>query len=505
MILRFDDFKLDTEHYELRYHGQLRNVEPLVFNLIAHFAQHPDQVFSRDDLIEAIWSGRIVSDATVSTCVKNARKALNDSGNNPTYLKTVRGRGFRFTATVSQTTKEPTTATTRIATTEPSLLILPLRTFTDEPAINTLAASLALNLSTILTRIPLLRLSTQTSYYSAQAITPTARELHEELGIDYVLEGNVQQLVENQYRFNIQLVDAKTGFQLWAEQFTIAGSLNEALDKSVIAIIAKLEPQLHRAIYNTVRASDADPNARQLYLEAYSILALKGWHHDTFSAAGDLLRHSCKLDSEFALAAASLALVMGLGNRIGLMADPEKAKAEALAAAERSLYLDSMDSNVLGLTGCALADIGHVDRSVPILKNAIEINPANPQGWAALGSAYLLQHKIAEAIQHLSHGIHISPLDSRLSLWGSLLALSHLLTKDIQTARQQAELACQRDDRSYLPRVVLAAVQLADAQPKSALAALNEAYRIFPNLSHWQIVLLVGHKLGDDLLQLKRI
>ncbi|MCB1719753.1 MAG: tetratricopeptide repeat protein, partial [Candidatus Competibacteraceae bacterium] len=166
--------------------------------------------------------------------------------------------------------------------------------------------------------------------------------------------------------------------------------------------------------------------------------------------------------------------------------------------------LDNMDSTVLGLSGCALADIGQVDRSIPILRNAVELNPANAQAWAALGAACLLQKRIDEAITHLRHGIRISPLDSRLSIWGALLAITLMLAKDIDGARQQGEWACQRDDRSYLPRVVLAAVNLVDNDRERALKALNDAYRIKPDLSSMQIEFLVGRTLGKSLLELKQ-
>ena len=100
MILTFGEFELDIDRFELRRNGQPRKVEPKVFDLMAHFAKNPGQVFSRDELIAAVWHGRVVSDATVSTCIKSARKALGDSGDTQRYIKTVRGRGFRFAADV---------------------------------------------------------------------------------------------------------------------------------------------------------------------------------------------------------------------------------------------------------------------------------------------------------------------------------------------------------------------------------------------------------------------
>ncbi|SFU77751.1 winged helix-turn-helix domain-containing protein [Halomonas korlensis] len=511
MTLRFDDFELDTARYELRRHGELRRVEPMVFDLLVHFALHPDRVFRRDELIDAVWAGRVVSDATVASCIKQARRALDDSGDAQTYIKTVRGRGFRFTANVTESdraspVRSATDASWTAGSDDPSLLILPLRALADTPELVRFVDALTGELSSILTRIPLLRLSARSGYYLDRPVTPTPREIHETLGVDYVLEGSVVQAWPDagaeRVRVTVHLADAKSGFRLWAETFTLVGPLREALDAGVLAIIAKLEPQLHRAIYHTVRSIDGEHSARQLYLEASGILVLQGWHHESFAIAADLLRRSWQREPGFALAAAYLSLVRGLGHRFELMGDRESARTEALDAAERALQLDSMDSTVLGFAGCALADTGYPDRGLPILRNAVELNPANAQAWAALGSAYLAGNRPDEAIVHLRHGIRISPLDSRLAIWGAVLATAHLLLGDRVAAREQAELACQRGDRCYMPRIVLAAIHRLDGKHDLARQAMGDAYRIKPDLSHEQVVALVGQKHGARLMAL---
>jgi len=507
MILYFGDFELNTDCYELRQDGECRQLEPRVFDLIVHFASHPAQLFTRDELIDEVWNGRLVSDTTISTCIKNARKALGDNGVTQNYIRTVRGRGFHFTENVSegrtQTGRTPALSGARpirSGNTEPCLLILPFRTLSGNPEIIRLADGLTSALSTILTRIPLLRLSARTTCYNNTAVAPGARDLHDELGVDFVIDANLQE-IEDRVRITVQLTDARSDLRLWAEQFSIPANADSAIDKGVVAIIAKLEPQLLRAIYNTLRSNDGEPNARQLFLEAYSMLALRGWHHDSFSVAAELLRRSWTLEPDFALAPSCLSLVMGFGERVGLIGDRDSARAEALDAAERSLHLDSMDSTVLGFSGCALADIGYPDRAIRILTNAVEINPANAQAWAALGSVCMLQGRLDEAVTHLHHGMSISPLDSRLSIWGAFLTLALLLSDDVEAALQQGQLACQHDDRSYMPRVILAGVHLVREEHERARQTLDDAYRIKPDLSALQITTLLGNELGGALAQ----
>ncbi|MDH4151918.1 MAG: winged helix-turn-helix domain-containing protein [Betaproteobacteria bacterium] len=508
MILTFGEFQLDVDHFELRRNGQLCKAEPKVFDLLVHFAGNPGQVFSREDLIAAVWQGRVVSDATVATCIKSARKLLGDSGQSQHYILTVRGRGFRFAADVAAAddraaadSKKPAAASAHRSFV-PALLVLPFRTLSDDSDATGLADGVSSGLSTILTRIPLLRLSNQAVRYGDKDITPSARALYENTGVDYVLEGRLLSH-DGGYHLNVQLVEARSGFQLWGEQFVVAGPAATAVNRVVTAVLAKLEPQLHRAIYNTVRTAGCEPGAQELFLEASSILALKGWHPESFTTAAGLLRRSCRLAPDFALAQSYLALVVGLGNRIGLIGNREKSRVEALAAAERALALDSMDSTVLGFAGCAMADIGYAERAVPILRNAVEINPANAQAWAALGSACLLTQRVEEAVRHLTHGIEISPLDSRLSVWGALLAVALIQSKDLDSALHRAELACQRDHRNYIPRVVVAGIHLLKGDHASARRALDDACRIMPDLESTQVIPLLGETLGGRLLKIR--
>jgi pimeloyl-ACP methyl ester carboxylesterase len=77
-------------------------VEPQVFDLLAHLVRHHDRVVSRDDMIDSVWGGRIVSESTLSSRINAARKAIGDSGEAQALIRTVPRRGFRFVAEVRQ-------------------------------------------------------------------------------------------------------------------------------------------------------------------------------------------------------------------------------------------------------------------------------------------------------------------------------------------------------------------------------------------------------------------
>ena len=507
MVFCFADIEIDTQRYELHRGGKLVSIEPLIFDLIVYLIRNTDKLFSRDDLITAVWQGRVVSDATVSSAIKSARKALGDDGNTQKYIKTVHGRGFKFIGKIS--TAEPPEKSNRsvlrenrIQTRHPSVIVLAPRILSQEPSTEQLSKGLQANLETILTRVPLLNISAYSEQFSSRQSAATPRQIYEQLGIDYVIDGMVQ-VVQDQFRVNVNLTQAKSGFRLWSEQFEHRViDQGSVLDTLVMRILGKLEPQLNRAIYHDVHTDQDDPGSRQYYLQASTLLATRGWHRDNFLEAAGLLEQSRKFDPGFALAPAYLSLILALGHRVGLLSRTNETRLNAIAAAETAMELDNMDSTVLGFSGCALADIGELNRAFDILNNAIELNPSNAQAWTALGSAYLLKHDPGPAIEHLTHGIKISPLDTRLSIWQAVLALAYMQAHDIDKAKENAEMACQRDDKTYLPRVVLAAAHVTQRKLEPATSALLEARRIKPDLSKQEIQGVVGKTLAQALIQL---
>ena len=96
MALLINDYLLDTEAAELRYNDQLIDVEPQVFDLISFLATNAGRIVSKDELIDAVWHGRVISDSTISTRIGAARRALGDDGASQRIIKTIHSRGFRF-------------------------------------------------------------------------------------------------------------------------------------------------------------------------------------------------------------------------------------------------------------------------------------------------------------------------------------------------------------------------------------------------------------------------
>src|SRR5262249_32808277 len=95
-----DDYTLDPTGYELRQHGRRVRLEPRVFDLLAYLVQHPDRTVTKEELLAQLWPQQFVTDASLTYCVAQARKALGETGQTPRYIQTVRRRGYRFISPV---------------------------------------------------------------------------------------------------------------------------------------------------------------------------------------------------------------------------------------------------------------------------------------------------------------------------------------------------------------------------------------------------------------------
>jgi DNA-binding winged helix-turn-helix (wHTH) protein/predicted ATPase len=101
MIYTFEACELDLERYELRYAGKLVKIEPQVFNILAYLIRHRDRVVTKREFLEQLWAGRFVSEATLTSRLTAARRAIGDRGREQRVIQTVHGRGYRFIAAVT--------------------------------------------------------------------------------------------------------------------------------------------------------------------------------------------------------------------------------------------------------------------------------------------------------------------------------------------------------------------------------------------------------------------
>src|ERR1051325_2807964 len=111
MLFFFDGYVLDSDRRELRRGSELIAIEPQVFDVLEYLVRHRERVVSRDDLISAVWQGRIVSESTLSSRINAARAAIGDTGATQQLIRTLPRRGMRFIAAVREQEIAPALST----------------------------------------------------------------------------------------------------------------------------------------------------------------------------------------------------------------------------------------------------------------------------------------------------------------------------------------------------------------------------------------------------------
>src|SRR5437016_4139540 len=119
MIYNFQDYSLDVERRELRRRRDLIPVEPQVLDLLQYLIRNRDHVVSKDELIEAVWNGRIISESALSSRITAVRHAVGDSGEQQRLIRTIARKGFRFVAEIKETSKDIDSGNSPSAATAP--------------------------------------------------------------------------------------------------------------------------------------------------------------------------------------------------------------------------------------------------------------------------------------------------------------------------------------------------------------------------------------------------
>ena len=492
-VFRFGDFQLDTGAFELRRGRVVVPVEPLVLDLLTLLLEQPGVVLSRDRLIDSVWKGRIVSESTISTAIKSARKALGDTGRDQKYIRTIRGRGIQFAVpveTVGTTAADARPPVPDVAM-QPALYVRPFETMGDA-GLDNLSRALRIRTGSILARIPLLRIAS--AFPEADQLMDP-RELRSRFAITHVLEVRLQR-TGTTLTADAALTETRNGLQIWAQQFATAAGAGEQ-EILLHKMIRRLEPRLMQAMAAEMQTDGGEPGARDHPDAGHRAAGPQGM-------APDDLRRGHRNDRKGHRAGTGSCLVpcvsrpaqwrSGIGS--DCLRDDDTTVPAVIAAVEKTLELENQDSTILGLVGCALADVGQVDRALPILQKAIEANPQNGHAKTALGAAFLVKRDYASAVRYLSEGIDCSPADSRCAVWGAALAMAHLAQGELDDALEAAENACKEDDRLYLPRLSLAAVHLVRKDQVNAVAAVQECVRTKPDLNRQEVIAVVGERLG---------
>jgi TolB-like protein/Tfp pilus assembly protein PilF len=429
VVFRFGEHVLDTERRELRRGAEPISLEPQVFDLLVHLVRCRDRVVSKDDLIESIWGGRIVSDSALASRLNSARRAVGDSGAAQSVIRTLHGKGVRFIGDVRED-RGPLAQTEipRIAVAEPtaarlSIVVLPFANLSSDPEQQYFADGITGNLTTDLSRIPDMLVISRNTAFTYRNRPLDTRQIGRELGVRYVLEGEVQRS-ENQVRVTAQLIDAETDVHLWAERFTgDAGDLFTLQDEITSQIAAALDLELVEAEASRPtenldtwdyilrgRATRLRPPSRENRAEAIM------W----FERALALDPQSVRAQSWLAIALTARVLDFMAGTAAADIARAQGLAEQAAAAAPRSALARFA-------TGQVLRAQHRYEAAIPEYETVVALNRNWAHSYSHLGWCKFMTGAIEALIPTQEQAIRISPRDPQIGLFFSRIGCVHLL------------------------------------------------------------------------------
>lgn len=433
MICSFGEFQLDDQRFELRRNGQPVPVEPQVFLVLCRIMQAQGRLVSKDELVEAVWQGRAITDASIASRIRAARAAIGDDGARQEVIRTVHGRGFRAVPAIRLTGQgDGDIIDTRPG--GPSLAVLPFRGIGLPSGQAILTEALAHEILRALSRLRWLMVIARGSSFRFDQPGLDVGTVGTRLGARYILNGTVA-LDGGILTITPELVETATARILWTDRLSRPlDSLAELQRIIVAALCTALE--LHVPLNEARLAEGRDIS--QLDAWANYHLGLRQMFRFTAEGnrhAAEFFARAATLDPGFARAYAGLSFTSFQEAFLRYGPDRSKATEAARAHAERSLEIDPMDSFAAYTYGRAHWLTDQMDMAASWLARATDLNPNFAQGFysRALTATMMAENRLASDGVELA--LRLSPLDPLLYGMFGTRALSLLQQgKDAEAA-----------------------------------------------------------------------
>jgi len=482
----FGDYVLDPDRRELTRGSEAIAIGPKVFDLLVHLVRNREHVVSKDDLLRAVWGGRIVSESTMTSHINAVRKAIGDSGEEQRLIRTVARKGVRFVAEVREAPPsdgvDALDADALLLPDKPSIAVLPFHNLSGDPEQEYFADGVVEDVIAALSRIRWLFVIARNSSFTYKGRPVDVKQVGRELGVRYVLEGSVRRAA-NRVRITGQLIDATTGGHLWADRFE--GTLDdifELQDQVAASVVGAIAPQLQQAeIERAKRKPTESLDAYDYYLRGMANL-----HRGSREAIDEALPHfhrAIEVDPDFASAYAMAAWCHFWRKVNGWMIDRPREIAEGVRLARRAVELGKDDAVALARSGHALGHlVGDLDGSIALVDRAQLLDPNLTAAWFLGGFLRALRGEPDVAIAHFARAMRLSPLDPEMFRMQAGMALAHLFAGRFDTASSWAEKAF-RDLPTFLMVVgIIAASHALAGRTDEARRAMRHLRQLDPAL-----------------------
>jgi adenylate cyclase len=363
---------------------------------------------------------------------------------------------------------------------KPSIAVLPFVNMSRDPEQEYFSDGITEEIITVLSKVPNMFVIARNSVFTYKGKPVKVKQVSEELGVRYVLEGSVQKSGDK-VRITAQLIDALSGHHLWAERYDRDLKDIFALqDEITMKVITALQVELTAGeMAGMIAKGTKNIDAFIKYLQAYELMysATKEGN----AQAKKILEEAIALDPDYPRLYMGLARAHALDVWDGTTESPDKSLARAFKLAQKAISLDNSNAAAHGALGEIYMMKKQYDKAIAECERAVSLDPNSAENIFWLGMVLNYAARAEEAIPYLQNAIRLNPLPP--AIYFIQLAVSYRDSGQYEKAIEASKKALQREPNTQYAYIHMAVSYIRLGQEKEARAAAAEILRINPKFS----------------------
>jgi TolB-like protein len=492
--ISFGAFRLTRRTGELWRDGTEVRLTPRAAAVLALLLERAQQVVTKQELLDRVWEGSSVGDEALTSCIRELRRALDDDAREPRYIETRHRRGYRLIVPVAIATPAALALPDK-----PSVAVMPFQNMSGDPEQEYFVDGLVEDITTALSRISAFFVMARNSSFSYKGRAVDVRQVGQDLGVRYVLEGSVRK-AGGRLRITGQLVDATTGNHIWADRYE--GALEDVFDlqdRITSSVVALIEPKVQQVEIKRAQAKSTENlTAYDLYLRAFA--AHSDYEDQSNNSALALLARAVAIDPHFSSAYGLMANchVHRLNRGWGSVADARK---RGLEAAKRAAETGRDDPRALGWAANGIARFGgNLEEALVHIERALALSPDSVHVRRMGGYTCFVAGKHEHSIEHFRRAMQLDPMEPWAfhSYYG--IALPYFFTGRYEDALAWVDKALLARPNYASPlRLKIAASAMAGHPSGEIQKAIEQLHTVEPELSITQLMQRLAHFRQVDL------
>jgi adenylate cyclase len=378
---------------------------------------------------------------------------------------------------------------------KPSIAVLPFDNMSGDPEQEYFSDGLTEELITALSKTPKMFVIARNSTFTYKGKPVKVKQVAEELGVRYVLEGSVRK-AEDRVRITAQLIDALTGHHLWAERYDRDLKDIFALqDEITMKILTALQVKLTEGDQARLAARGTkDLHAYLKYLQGRDIY-LRINKEDN-AAARHIFKEVIAIDPKFAPAWSILGSTYWMDVFLGSSKSPKDSIKKAIELQQKAIALDETGAADYAGLGWLYALTGRHEEAIAEIERAIELAPNNANAYTWMGYVLRVAGRNDEAIHYSEQALRLNPIPPSWYFRG--IALNYLYAHRYNEAIDMCKKALKRAPNDLLTHVTCAAIYGQAGHADTAQLEVEEVLRLNPKFSALSYAKRLPYKNQSD-------